>query len=124
MPLFALANAGVVINANILQGIVDPISIGIILGLTIGKPIGIVTCSWLAARMGLASKLEGINYLQIVGIGLFAGIGFTMSLFISSLAFETQLITETAKAGILLGSLIAAFLGTVVILLARKKAPK
>src|SRR5450432_3963577 len=91
MPVFALANAGVVLGACAARALIDPISLGVICGLVLGKPIGIVLFSWLATRSRIATMLDGISWRQIVGVGMLGGIGFTMSLFIANLAFgETQ----------------------------------
>src|SRR5436305_5026453 len=83
MPIFALANAGVVFGEG---GLVSQISTGIICGLFLGKPIGIVSFSWIAARLGVAALPENVGWRQIVGVGMLGGIGFTMSLFIANLA--------------------------------------
>ena len=120
MPLFALANAGVLIDSGIVTGIFNPVSIGIILGLVVGKPLGIVTFSWLAFRLGVADRLESVTWRHIIGAGFIAGIGFTMSLFISGLAFEDGTIADISKAGIILGSLIAAVIGALLIRGAKK----
>src|SRR6267378_3711774 len=87
MPVFALANAGVALGSGAARSVVAPVSLGVICGLVIGKPIGIVLFSWLAIRTRLAGMLDGIGWCQIVGVGMLGGIGFTMSLFIANLAF-------------------------------------
>jgi len=121
MPVFALANAGVAVGPGIGKKLVDPISLGIICGLVLGKPLGIVGFSWLSNRSGLAALPVGANWRQIDGIGELAGIGFTMSLFIADLAFGSTSMLEIAKVGILAGSIISGVAGA-IILLQRTKA--
>lgn len=123
MPVFALANAGVVLGAGAARSLVDPISAGVICGLVLGKPIGIVLFSWLATRSRLAAMLGGIGWRQILGVGMLGGIGFTMSLFIANLAFGEALALETAKVGILAASVASAMAGAVVLAKGRSKRP-
>jgi NhaA family Na+:H+ antiporter len=111
MPVFALANAGVVIGSDFAAGLTSPVSLGIIFGLVVGKQIGITLFSWLIVRSGLADLPHGVTWLHIYGVSWLAGIGFTMSLFISSLAFGGSDQLETAKFGILIASLIAGVIG-------------
>jgi NhaA family Na+:H+ antiporter len=111
MPIFALANAGVVLGGGFLSAVTNPISLGVIFGLIIGKQIGITLFSWLVVKSKLADLPEGVNWRHIYGVSWLAGIGFTMSLFISSLAFGISPELETAKSGILLASLIAGIVG-------------
>lgn len=107
MPLFALANAGVSLSGDLVSAFVDPVALGIIAGLVLGKPIGIVSFSWLAVRMGLATLPSGVSWRRITGLACLAGIGFTMSLFIAGLAFADEAELKTAKLAILTASLIA-----------------
>jgi NhaA family Na+:H+ antiporter len=100
--------------------LVDPISLGVICGLALGKPIGIVLFSWLATRSRVAAMLDGVIWRQIVGVGMLGGIGFTMSLFIANLAFGDAPLLETAKVGILAASVLSGVAG--VIILMRSKA--
>jgi NhaA family Na+:H+ antiporter len=123
MPVFALANAGVVLGAGAARSVTDPISLGVICGLVLGKPIGIVLFSWLATRSRLAAMLGGIGWRQILGVGMLGGIGFTMSLFIANLAFGEALALETAKVGILAASVASAMAGAVVLAKGRSKRP-
>jgi Na+:H+ antiporter, NhaA family len=111
MPIFALANAGVTLSAGSSQSILHPVSLGIIMGLVIGKQVGITFFSWLAARSGIASIPEGISMRMIYGVSWLGGIGFTMSLFIAGLAFETSQLLSIAKLAILVGSSIAGIVG-------------
>jgi NhaA family Na+:H+ antiporter len=115
MPVFALANAGVALGGGAAQSVVAPGSLGVIFGLVIGKPIGIVLFSWLATRTRLAAMLDGIAWRQIVGVGMLGGIGFTMSLFIANLAFGDGPALETAKVGILLASVVSGIAGAIVL---------
>ncbi len=116
MPVFALANAGVVLGAGAARSLIDPISLGVICGLVLGKPIGIVLFSWLATRSRIASMLEGVSWRQVVGVGMLGGIGFTMSLFIANLAFGDTPAIETSKVGILAASVLSAIAGVVVLI--------
>ncbi|MFZ0454929.1 MAG: Na+/H+ antiporter NhaA [Ignavibacteriaceae bacterium] len=111
MPLFALANAGVAIGEGLIESLLSPISTGIVAGLFIGKQAGIFLFSWLSIKFGLSSKPEGVNWKSLYGGGILAGIGFTMSLFITNLAFTNNELIETSKVGILLASLISAIIG-------------
>lgn len=113
MPLFALANAGVALRP---EGFSDPVSLAVICGLFLGKPIGIVTFSWLAVKIGIARLPRGVTWGPLAGAGLLAGIGFTMSLFIAGLALTSPAL-EAAKTGILAASLLSAVLGTGVLVL-------
>lgn len=111
IPVFALANAGVSLGGTDIGG---PISMGIAAGLVLGKPIGIVVCSAIAVRLGLASLPRGVGWGQVWGAGLLAGIGFTMSLFIAELAFGPGENLDISKAGIFGASMIAALAGYIV----------
>ena len=115
MPVFALANAGVALGGGAARSVVAPVSLGVICGLVIGKPIGIVLFSWLATRTRLAAMLDGIRWRQIVGVGMLGGIGFTMSLFIANLAFGEAPALETAKVGILVASVVSGIAGAIVL---------
>jgi NhaA family Na+:H+ antiporter len=115
MPVFALANAGVLLGAGAARSLAEPISVGVICGLVLGKPIGIVLFSWLATRSRIAAMLEGIGWRQILGVGLLGGIGFTMSLFIANLAFGETPALETAKVAILAASIISGIGGAFVL---------
>ncbi|KIO76733.1 Na(+)/H(+) antiporter NhaA [Pedobacter lusitanus] len=111
MPLFALANAGIVIGADFFTALVNPVSIGVISGLIIGKFAGVLLFTWLMVKTKLAQLPDQANWKHITGVALLAGVGFTMSLFISNLAFENPEFIEQAKYGILIASLIAGVLG-------------
>lgn len=111
MPLFALANAGVVIEGDLASAFGNRVTLGVILGLVIGKQVGITLFAWLATRMGLASLPAGTSWRQIYAVGWLAGIGFTMSLFIADLAFTDVELLASAKVGILAASIVAGSVG-------------
>jgi NhaA family Na+:H+ antiporter len=115
MPLFALSNAGIVIGTDFLTSIVNPVSIGVTLGLVFGKFIGILLFTWVMVKTGFAALPEGSNWRHITGSALLAGIGFTMSLFISGLAFSNPAFVDQAKYGILVGSVLSGALGIIVL---------
>jgi NhaA family Na+:H+ antiporter len=115
MPIFALANAGVIFGGDALTTLVSPISVGVICGLALGKPIGIVGFSWLAIRLQVASLPGGVVWRQVIGVGVLGGIGFTMSLFIADLAFISASELETAKVGILAASVAAGITGALIL---------
>lgn len=113
IPLFAFANAGIVLQGIELEKLFSPLSLGIAAGLLVGKPLGITLFSWLTIRLGYARLPAGVGFSQIVAVSVLCGIGFTMSIFITLLAFSddhAELITY-AKLGILLASGLAALLG-------------
>jgi len=112
MPLFALCNAGVALGASALaEPVAARVSLGIGLGLLIGKPLGITLFAWLAVRAGLAQLPRGVGWSQVVATGFLAGIGFTVALFVASLAFSDPGHGAAAKVGILLGSVGATVRG-------------
>jgi NhaA family Na+:H+ antiporter len=111
LPIFALANAGVQVVGGTSVDLFNPASLGIIVGLVLGKPLGITTFSWLAVRLGLAELPRGVPWRQLFAASWLAGIGFTISLFIANDAFEDPLLTTTAKLGILVASVIAGTIG-------------
>jgi NhaA family Na+:H+ antiporter len=111
MPIFAFANAGVTLEQNILTAMGNNVTLGIILGLFIGKQLGITLFCWLAVKMKIADLPDGTNWMMVYGTALLGGVGFTMSLFISSLAFANPEVVADSKIGILSASLISAFTG-------------
>lgn len=111
VPLFALANAGLVINADVLrEAATSPITLGIVLGLVVGKPVGIVGVTWLASRFGFPLT---VPWPQLIGAGTIGGVGFTVSLLIAGIAFEGHQLDD-AKLGILAASVIATVLSLLV----------
>ncbi|TLE03930.1 Na+/H+ antiporter NhaA [Helicobacter bilis] len=110
VPLFAFANAGVSIDSS-LNFSVDGIFWGIILGLVIGKPLGILGFTWLSEKLRLAKRPEGLTNTQIFSVGALAGIGFTMSMFVANLAYSSNMSVDLAKISVLIASSIAAIIG-------------
>ncbi|PZO52369.1 MAG: Na+/H+ antiporter NhaA [Alphaproteobacteria bacterium] len=119
MPIFALANAGVVLHGAGIDTLLHPIALGIAAGLVLGKPIGITIASYLAS-FALKQRLPG-NSMQMVGTALLAGIGFTMSLFIGNLAFGAGDLATPVRFGVLGGSLISAVFGVIMLWWACRK---
>ncbi|MBK7500275.1 MAG: Na+/H+ antiporter NhaA [Ignavibacteriales bacterium] len=115
MPVFALANAGVTIGSGLSSALTHPVSIGIILGLFLGKQIGIFSFSYLAVKLKLASEPEGVSWKKIYAASVLAGIGFTMSLFIANLAFNSPELLNISKVGILAGSLLSGIVGFIIL---------
>ncbi len=117
LPVFALANTGVVLNAALLQEVLAPNGAGIMAGLVIGKPLGILLLTGLAVTLGLCSLPQPLNWRHLAGAGLLGGIGFTMSIFITQLAFGQQpALVDASKLAIFAASLLAGVLGTMVLL--------
>ena len=115
MPIFALANAGLALKGDLIAAWTNPVSLGVVAGLVLGKQIGITLSSWLAVKSGLAALPQGVNWLHIYGVSWLGGIGFTMSLFIASLAFGESDLLASAKLGILTASLIAGIVGWILL---------
>lgn len=111
LPVFAFANSGISFSGTQISDVFGPISMGIALGLLLGKPIGVMFASWLVIKLGIAKLPEGVNWSYLFGVSLLAGIGFTMSLFISSLAFIDGSGMNADRIGIFLGSTLSAILG-------------
>lgn len=121
VPVFALVNAGIPLTRD---GLTNPssITVGVILGLVVGKTVGISLFSWVTVRLGVARLPEGVRFSQLVGVAVLAGIGFTVSLFVSSLAFPTGLALRDAKVGILVASVVAAVIGSVVLAVTARRS--
>ncbi|MEJ2409953.1 MAG: Na+/H+ antiporter NhaA [Novosphingobium sp.] len=123
VPLFGFANAGVALGGIGLSGLFDPIPLGVALGLFLGKQLGIFAAIVIADRIGFAPRPAGASWIQLWGMAVLCGIGFTMSLFIGALAFPRHpLLVEEAKLGVLFGSLLSSLLGYAILRLA--KAPE
>jgi len=122
LPLFALANAGVALGGDVGEILASPLALGIIAGLVVGKPLGITLMSWIVVRSGRGRLPEGVTWAQVAGAGCLAGIGFTMSLFVSDLAFDNEVLITAAKIGILAASLTSGIIGYVVLSKALPKA--
>jgi NhaA family Na+:H+ antiporter len=122
IPVFALANAGVSISRSSLgNALTSGITLGVVAGLVVGKTVGVTVFTWLATRTGITRLPEGVGWGQLVGVAALAGIGFTVSLFITSLAFQTQAIQDAAKVGILIASLLAGLLGALLLARFRRR---
>lgn len=116
LPLFALANAGVVLSGiDLPAALFHPVALGVGLGLSLGKPLGIFLFTYMAVKLFKIPLIENINWMHVLGIGCLGGIGFTMSLFISALSFSEPIMQEYAKIGIILGSILASLSGLVVL---------
>ena len=120
IPLFALVNAGIEISSETLEdAVTSDITLGVVLGLIVGKFVGVSLFTWLGVRLGLAGLPQGATFRHVVGLALIAGIGFTVSLFITGLAFDDPMVVDEAKLGILGASVIAATLGSLVLFWAK-----
>lgn len=115
MPIFALSNAGVHLGAGLADMLKQPVTLGVFFGLLAGKVIGVVGCVWITVRLGIAKFPEGMNTKNLWGLGFLTGIGFTMSLFVTSLAFNNDSFITMAKIGILSASLLAGIIGYLIL---------
>jgi len=113
MPIFALANTNIRFENNMIDGLSSPLGLGIICGLALGKPIGVSLFSWLSVKLGMAKLPSKANWKHIFGLGLLAGIGFTMSVFIALLSFSTIEYQIQAKFAIIVSSILAGIFGYV-----------
>ncbi|MGH2582732.1 MAG: Na+/H+ antiporter NhaA [Anaerolineales bacterium] len=120
VPIFALANAGVTFSGTISGAFSNPIGLGIVLGLVLGKQLGITSFTWIFHRLGLVSKPRGLSWQHIYGAAWLGGIGFTLSLFVTSLAFTDAASVAAAKIGILTASAISA-VGAAVVLMRKRE---
>jgi NhaA family Na+:H+ antiporter len=115
MPVFALANAGVTVGGELRPLLGDRVTLGVVLGLVVGKQVGIMLFSRLAVRSGVAELPQGVTWRQVFGLSWLAGIGFTMSLFIAGLAFGGTPLLAAAKVGIVAASLLAGVGGWLIL---------
>ncbi|PZX25752.1 Na+/H+ antiporter NhaA [Rhodobacter capsulatus] len=122
VPIFALANAGVNLSGLGLADLAAPLPLAIALGLVVGKQLGVFGATFALVKLGFARLPEGTGWLQLYGISALAGIGFTMSLFIGSLNFETDVEMNAVRLGVLAGSLVSALMGFAVLRLAPLRA--
>ena len=120
MPIFALANTGIMLSGNWFDGLSSDNSLGIMSGLILGKPVGVVLMAWIAIALGISKLPPSVTWRHIIGSGFLAGIGFTMSIFITLLAFADPAVVQMSKITVLLSSLIAGILGFVIL----RTAPK
>lgn len=114
VPLFALANAGVRFignEASLVEQATAPVALGVAVGLLVGKPIGVTLATWIGVKLGLGVLPEGTTMATVIGLGLLAGVGFTVALFVTELAFTSELLAAEAKLGIFVGSLVAGLAG-------------
>jgi len=118
LPLFALFNAGIAIDGHVLDIVTGPIGVGVILGLLLGKPLGVMLFSWLAVRIRLAALPPDLGWPALGAMSFLAGIGFTMSLFVSELAVKPGPALSQAKIGVLAASLLAGAIGYLLLRLA------
>ena len=121
-PLFGFANAGLSFAGVGLSALLDPVPLGVALGLFAGKQLGVFGVSWGLIRSGLARAPRGATLAQLYGVAVLCGVGFTMSLFIGALAFDDQRLVDETKIGVLAGSLVSAVLGLLVLRTARSHA--
>ena len=122
MPLFALANAGVSLNGMNLNSLLSPVPLGIVLGLFVGKQIGVFLFSIISIKLKIAQMPSNSNLISLYGVGILTGIGFTMSLFIGNLAFvDNTMYTDGVKIGVLAGSLLSTIGGYILLLITSKK---
>ncbi len=120
LPIFALANTAIIFSDNITETLLENNSLGIALGLIVGKPLGVFIFSFMAVNIGLCRLPKDLDWKSIFGIGLLAGIGFTMSFFITMLAFDNETIVSSSKLIIIISSLIAGLLGYITLRLVLK----
>jgi len=122
IPLFAFANTNITLQSEMLHGLTSSLGLGIFFGLLVGKPVGIFITSWICNRLGMGTLPEGSSWTHIIGVGLLAGIGFTMSIFISILSFNNPLFVSEAKLSVLLTSVIAGTAGYLLLKSNSKKS--
>ena len=115
LPVFAFVNTNIVIHNEMIEGLTSPLALGIFFGLLLGKPIGIVITALVCSKLGIGQLPANSKFIHMVGVGLLAGIGFTMSIFISILSFTNPIFIEEAKLSVLLTSLIAGVSGYLVL---------
>lgn len=121
IPIFALANTSIAINASAIANLTGELSIGIVLGLLIGKPVGISLGVYLMTKMRIIRSKSKPDWMLYVGVGILAGIGFTMSIFVSTLAFEDRSLQDTAKLAVLIASTLSMIIGYAWLKIALKK---
>ena len=121
IPLFAFANTNITLESDMINGLTNSLGLGIGLGLLVGKPVGILLTSYLCSKLKISSLPLGANWMHILGVGLLAGIGFTMSIFIGILSFASPIYVAEAKLSILISSLLAGIIGFIVLRLQSNK---
>jgi NhaA family Na+:H+ antiporter len=122
LPLFALANAGLVLKGmNLSEAALHPISLGVFIGLVVGKPVGISLFVWLSVKFFRAELSPGVSWKDIIGVSFLGGVGFTMSMFLTGLSFARPIYLEYAKLGIISGSILCGFVGFIILAYPGKK---
>jgi Na+:H+ antiporter, NhaA family len=125
VPIFALANAGIAIDGSVARNAMSsPVSLGVALGLMLGKPIGITLFAFVAVKLGIAALPDDVRWLQLGAVAMVAGIGFTVSLFVTGLAFTDSALVDDAKLGILAGSTLIGICGLVALILLESRAAR
>jgi NhaA family Na+:H+ antiporter len=124
MPIFALANTNITFQKEMIDGLASPLGLGIIIGLFVGKTIGVTLFSWVGVKLKLGSLPTRSGWKHIIGLGMLAGIGFTMSIFISLLSFNDELHITEAKFAVLCASVISGLVGFIFLKSIRKKGPE
>jgi NhaA family Na+:H+ antiporter len=124
IPVFALANTNIRFIDGMVEALFTPLGLGIVLGLLIGKPIGILMVTWLLVKLKLSQLPLGADWIHMLGVGLLAGIGFTMSIFISLLSFSDPVLIEQAKFSILIGSFISGLSGYLLLNVTSKRGQR
>ena len=119
MPLFAFSNAGVIIDFSTISANLM-IVLGVVFGLIVGKPVGIFGFTYIATKIGLIKKPDDISWYDVIAVGFLGGIGFTMSIFITHLAFNDETIIAAVKLGVFAASFIAAVVGVMLIMMKKK----
>ena len=116
LPLFALSEAGIVITSDVLQDAASStITLGVALGLIVGKTVGVLLGAWIATRLGLAALPRAMRWAHVAGVGMLAGIGFTVAIFVATLAYDDALLVNEAKIGIMGASVVAAVIGIIAL---------
>ncbi len=123
IPIFAFANAGVVLSGLSISDMISPLPMGIALGLILGKQIGVFGITYTMVKLKLARMPQGANWLHVYGVACLAGIGFTMSLFIGGLSFADPDLMNQTRLGVLSGSIVSAILGYTALIVARNRNP-
>lgn len=120
MPIFAIANTNITFESGMVEGLASNVSLGILLGLFLGKPIGIFLMSWLSVKLKIAELPAETNWIHVLGLGLLGGIGFTMSIFIALLSFDGHALQTEAKFAVLMASVVSGVAGYLIL---RKPQP-
>ncbi len=115
LPIFALANTAIILSASSIGGLSSEMSLGIIFGLFLGKPLGIFLFTYVFIKLKLGSLPQNVNFKQILGVGFTAGVGFTMSIFISNLSFDDLFLSDVSKISIIIGSLVSAAVSIIIL---------